>query len=176
MPTRTWQEWTTSRVCRAAKRFERASAVSQNLYMNPDGLDRVSIIVPADDGQTGQFLLQDATLPEEVIAAIDAYDPASLSQTPLNEMLTLALEHAQQREESGRFHPLLLFSDGRRLPEQLSYPLLTAQANDSNTPIYAAIVGAVADELEIENVRGLFEPTRATYVHMPALRGNRPDL
>ena len=138
------------------------------LYMNPDGLDRVSIIVPGDDGQSGQLLLEDATLPEEVIAAIEAYSPTSLSPTPLNAMLTMALEQIQQHAESDRFHSLLLFSDGRRLSEQLSYTLLTAQASDSNTPIYSAILGAVADEFEIDNVRRLFEPTQATYVHMPA--------
>jgi HAD superfamily hydrolase (TIGR01509 family) len=137
-------------------------------YMNPSGLDRVSIIVPTEDGQGGQYLVQDASLPEEVIAAIEAYQPASLRLTPLNAMLTLALEQMEQGADGDRFHALLLFSDGRRLSTQLSYPILTAQANDSNTPIYAAIVGAVADELEIDNVRRLFEPTRATYVHMPS--------
>lgn len=137
-------------------------------YMSPAGLDRVSIIVPGEDGQSGQYLLQDAARPEEVLAALDAYAPASLSQTPLNEMITLALDQVQQRGENGRFHPVLLFSDGRRLSTQLSYPLLTGQANDSETPIYVAILGAVADDFEIENARGLFEPTRAAYVHMPS--------
>ena len=136
-------------------------------YMNPAGLDQVSIIVPGDDAQSGQFLLQDATLPEEVIAAIDAYQPVSLSPTPLNAMLAMALDQMQLRTDNGRYHALLLFSDARRLSDQLSYPILTAQANDNNTPIYAAILGAVADDVEIENVRGLFGPTRATYVHMP---------
>ncbi len=138
-----------------------------DLYMSREGLDRVSIIVPSDDGQSGQFLLQDATVPEDVIAAIDAYAPISLRDTPLNEMLTLALNQVQERGEDGRFHPVLLFTDARRISAQLSYPLLTAQANESGTPIYTAILGAVADGSEIEYARGLFGPTRAAYVHMP---------
>ena len=136
-------------------------------YMNPDGLDRVSIIVPTEDGQGGQYILQDATSPQEVIAAIDAYRPETLRLTPLNAMIELALERMEAETESDRFHSILLFTDGRRLPTQLSYPLLTARANDTNTPVYAAVVGAVADELEIDSVRRLFEPTQATYVHMP---------
>ncbi len=143
-------------------------------YMNPDGLDRVSIIVPGADGQSGQFLLQDETSPAGVVAAIEAYDPVSLRPTPLNAMLTQALDQVQERAESDRVHSLLLFSDGRRLSEQLSYPLLTTQANDSGTPIYAAILGAVADETEIDNVRRLYEPTRAAYVHMPAASDTDP--
>jgi HAD superfamily hydrolase (TIGR01509 family) len=136
-------------------------------YMNPDGLDRVSIVVPTEDGQGGMYLVQDATYAQEVIDAIDAYQPETLRLTPLNAMLELALDRMEAETESDRFHSVLLFTDGRRLPTQLSYPLLTAQANDSNTPVYAAVVGAVADELEIDNVRRLYEPTQATYVHMP---------
>ena len=136
-------------------------------YMSRDGLDRISIIVPSDDGQSGRFLLQDASRPEDVIAAVDGYAPLSLRETPLNEMLTLALNQVQERGEEGHFHPVLLFTDARRISAQLSYPLLTAQANESGTPIYVAILGAVADDTEIENARGLFAPTRADYVHMP---------
>ena len=138
-----------------------------NQYMSRAGLDRISIIVPSDDGQSGRFLLQDASRPEDVIAAVDGYAPLSFRETPLNEMLTLALNQVQERGEEGRFHPVLLFTDARRISAQLSYPLLTAQANESGTPIYVAILGAVADETEIENARGLFAPTRADYVHMP---------
>ncbi|MFL7838553.1 MAG: HAD-IA family hydrolase [Candidatus Promineifilaceae bacterium] len=136
-------------------------------YMNPSGLDRVSIIVPSTDGQGGEYLIQDETASEAVIAAIDAYQPETLQLTPLNAMVELALDQMEAETESPRFHAVLLFTDGRRLPDQLSYPLLTAQANDSNTPIYVAIIGAVADEFEIDNARRLYEPTRATYVHMP---------
>ncbi len=51
---------------------------------------------------------------------------------------------------------------------QLAYPQLTAQALDSGTPIYGAILGAVADEVEVANILALSQPTRGTYVHMPA--------
>jgi HAD superfamily hydrolase (TIGR01509 family) len=138
-------------------------------YMNKDGLDRVSIIVPSEDGQGGQYLIQNVAFPADVTDAIDAYQPgvASLGPTPLNAMVTMALDQMESEEVSDRFHSVMLFTDGRRLSEQLSYPLLTAQAVDSNTPIYAAIVGAVADEFETDNVRRLYEPTWGTYVHMP---------
>jgi len=135
-------------------------------YMNPDRLDAVSIVVPGEDGQSGRFLVKDAVASAEVIEAINAYEPATLGPTPLNDMLSQALDHAQQRKNNGRYKAILLFTDGRRLDQQLSFPLLVAQANDAITPIYAAILGESADPNEIANVSRLNEPTRAFYVHM----------
>ena len=143
-------------------------------YMNPDGLDSVSIVVPGEDAQSGLFLLQDATASQDIVTAIDSYDPARLSPTPLNEMLSLALDHAQERRDNGRYQAILLFTDGRRLDQQLSFPLLVAQANDADTPVYAAILGASADPNEIANVSRLTEPTRAFYVHMPEPQATDP--
>jgi hypothetical protein len=143
-------------------------------YMNADGLDSVSIVVPAEDGQGAQFLLQDATAVRDVTTAIDAYDPPRLGPTPLNEMLSLALEHAQNRRDNGRYQAVLLFTDGRRLDQQLSFPLLTAQANDAGAPIYTAILGESADPNEIANASRLTEPTRAFYLHMPEPQATDP--
>ena len=112
-------------------------------------------------------MLQNATRPQEVIDAINGYDPGPLRPTPLNAMLTQALDEMQQRAQTNRYRALLLFSDSRRLDEQLSFPLLTAQANDINTPLNVAILGAEADAQEIDNARRLYEPTRAAYLHMP---------
>ncbi len=138
-----------------------------NEYMNQDGLDHISIIVPGDGGQSGQFLIQNETDPAQVVDAISNYNPARLGPTPLNAMLNLAIEQAQQQGEDARFQAVMLFSDGRRLDQQLSYPLLIAQANDSNIPIFGAILGSSADENEIANMMRLTEPTRAFQLHMP---------
>ncbi len=142
-------------------------------YMDPEGRDRVSIVVPASDGLNGRFLVQNATSAQEVVDALAAYDAGPLRPTPLNAMLALALDGMQQLEPD-RYRALLLFTDSRLLPEQLSYPLLTAQANDVDTPIYVSILGAAADAQEIDNARRLYEPTRASYVHMPQANGTDP--
>jgi hypothetical protein len=136
-------------------------------YMNGDGLDRISIVVPGEDGQSGQFLLQNESDPQEIIAAINAHEPARLGPTPLNAMLNLALEQTVQTAADSRYQALLLFSDARRLDEQLSYPLLAAQANDANIPIYGAILGESADEIELANMARLTEATSAFHLHMP---------
>lgn len=143
------------------------------LHMNQEGLDQVTVVVPNEDGLNGRFLIQNARRPEEVIAAVDSYDPARLrATTPLNAMLALALEAAQPAPGDGRYRAILLFTDGGQLDEQLSYPILVAQAQDAGVPIYGAIVGARADEQETSNIQRLTEPTRATFVHMP----NGPEV
>ena len=142
--------------------------------MNPDGLDTVSIVVPDEDGQNGRFLVSDAATADLIEKAIEDYDPQVLGSTPLNAMITLALDQAQQRKDNGRYQAVLLFTDGRRLDQQLSFPLLVAQANDANVPIYSAILGERADPLEIANVSRLSDPTRAFYVHMPEPEATDP--
>ena len=136
-------------------------------YMNPDGLDTVSIVVPDEDGQGGRFLVSEVATAEDVEEAINGYEPQRLGPTPLNAMVVLALEQAHQRKDNGRYQAVLLFTDGRRLDQQLSFPQLVAQANDASVPIYGAILGESADPNEIANVRRLNDPTRAFYVHMP---------
>ena len=135
-------------------------------YMNPDGLDSVSIVVPGEDGQSGRFLISEATTAEAIDEAINNYDPEPLRPTPLNAMIALALEQAQQRKDDGRYQAILLFTDGRRLDQQLSFPQLVAQANDANVPVFSAILGESADPNEIANVSRLSDPTRAFYVHL----------
>ncbi|RIK17280.1 MAG: hypothetical protein DCC51_12580 [Anaerolineae bacterium] len=41
-------------------------------FMDPVGLDRVSVIVPDETGEGATFLIQDATQPGEVAAAVNA--------------------------------------------------------------------------------------------------------
>jgi hypothetical protein len=135
-------------------------------YMNPDGLDTVSIVVPDEDGQSGRFLISEVTTAEDIEEAINSYQSQTPGSTPLNAMVALALEQAQQRKDNGRYQAILLFTDGRRLDQQLSFPQLVAQANDANVPIYSAILGESADPNEIVNVLRLNDPTRAFYVHL----------
>jgi hypothetical protein len=144
------------------------------LYMNPDGLDTVSIVVPDGDGQNGRFLISEVATADDIEDAISSYEPQMLGLTPLNAMVALALEQAQQRKDNSRYQAILLFTDGRRLDQQLSFPQLVAQANDANAPIYSAILGKSADPNEIANVLRLNDPTRAFYVHMPEPSGTDP--
>ena len=135
-------------------------------FMNPDGLDRVSIIVPDETGTGAAFLLTDAARPGDVAAAINTYNPVAPGATPLQAMMTAAIEHLAGSED-GRFQAVLLYTDGARLPRQLDYPTLVEAAQAARIPIYVAILGADASAEEIANATGLFDPTNGSYVHMP---------
>lgn len=134
-------------------------------YMDGTQLDRVSIIVP--DGDEGQFLVQEATRFPAVVDAIDGYEPEELGQTPLNDMLTMALDTARDSHDAGRFQAVVLLTDGAQLSEQLEYGDLIAVAEAIDLTFFAAILGARADQGEIANVAQLYEPTRGSHVHMP---------
>jgi hypothetical protein len=137
-------------------------------FMNQAQLDRVSIVVP--DGETGRFLSSDAepmTFPNEVINAINFYDPGTLRDTPLQEMMEMALERLSRNPENGRFRAVFLLTDGARLNQQLDFDLLVSQAQAHQIAFFAAILGASADPNEITNVSRLYEPTRGFYLHMP---------
>ena len=113
------------------------------------------------------MLLDRAIFPNAVINEINFYQPEPADPTPLNEMLTLALNHASESRGEGRFQTIMLFSDGAQLDQQLDYMALIDKAQAINIPIFSAILGARADDNEIENVMGLVQPTRGSYVHMP---------
>ncbi len=80
-----------------------------SLYMDPSQLDRVSIIVP--DGGQARFLVQDAVFPNEVINEVNFYELAQVGETPLNEMMLMALDKASGTRADGRFQTILLYSD-----------------------------------------------------------------
>lgn len=134
-------------------------------YMDGTQLDRVSIIAP--DGNTPAVLLDNAVFPNEVINEINFWEGESVPNTPVNEMLALAIERATATKEEGRFQAVLLYSDAGRLDSQLDYDQLNQQAQAVNLPIFAAILGAQANDSEIANVSGLTEPSRGNWVHMP---------
>lgn len=144
----------------------RESIVRYARQFMSDG-DAVSIVVPDDRGASGIFLVEDATDPTVVTAVLEQYTPESLSRTPLQEMMLLALAHASDGKDSGNYQAIMLFTDGGQLDRQLTYDVLVAQAQSIQIPVFAALLGARADPNEIESVSRLSEPTHGSYVHMP---------
>jgi len=134
-------------------------------YMDSTQLDRITIIVPQEDGPS--ILLDNAIFPNEVINEMNFWDDDAVGNTRVNDMLALAIERAAASKEEGRFQAALLYSDAGRLDGELDYPFLTEQARAIDLPIFSAILGARADDSEITNVTGLTEPTRGNWVHMP---------
>lgn len=134
-------------------------------YMDGTQLDRVTIIVP--EGQSPAVLLDSAVFPNEVINEINFWDSEPVADSPVNDMLALAIEKAAASKEEGRFQAILLYSDAGRLDSQLDYEVLTERAQAIDIPIFAAILGAQASNSEIANVTGLTEPTRGNWFHMP---------
>lgn len=155
-------------------------------FMNADGLDRVSVIVP--DGAEGRYLIQDATHPADLIAAIDGYLPAGQSTVPLNNMLETAVMGAALRSDNSRFQTALLFTDARQMGVSLDYDSLTEQAIAHDMPLNVAILGEAVDDTEQANANGLTNPTGAIATHLPTgaemeslyqsweAQGNRPQL
>ena len=142
-------------------------------YMNADGLDRVSIITPDAARLEPTFLTQDATQPDEVAAAVAAYDAAPpadqpLRATPLQAMLTAAIDHLAARPDDGRFGAVLLYTDGARLDGQLDNPALAAAAQAAGVPLFAAVLGAAVSPEEQANVDALTQPTNGQASHMPS--------
>lgn len=155
-------------------------------FMNPDGLDRVSVIVP--DGTEARYLIQDATFPADLVAAIDGYLPAGQSPVPLNNMMETAVMGVSLRSDNSRFQTALLFTDARQMGVSLDYATLTEQAIAWDIPLNVAILGEAVDDIEQANADGLTEPTGAIATHlltgaeMESLyqsweaQGNRPQL
>jgi hypothetical protein len=158
----------------ATRRDKVAESISRfaTQNMNPDGLDRVSIIAPDAARLEPAFLAQDATQPDEVAAAIAAYDAAPpadqpLRATPLPAMLTAAIDHLAALRSDGRFGAVLLYTDGARLDRQLDAPALAAAAQTAGVPLFAAILGAAVSPEEQANVEALTKPTNGQALHMP---------
>lgn len=137
-------------------------------FMDGQGRDRISVIVPDETEENGRFLLQNVTTPGDVVEGMLAYAPTSVTATPLAAMLDQAITQlAQQENDDGRFQAILLFTDGAQLDRQLDFAALTAPAQAANIPIFAAILGARADPNEIDNVMQLAGPSGGDYLHMP---------
>ena len=152
------------------RRDKVAASVEQyaRQFMNPAGLDRVTVIVPDETGTGVTVLAEDISSPPELAAAVAAYQPVAPPRvTPLNDMMTAALDHLGARRDDGRFQTVLLFSDGGRLDQQLAYQDLSLAAQEAGVPLFGAILGATADENEVAGMQRLADPTRGQVVHMP---------
>ena len=136
--------------------------------MSPSGLDRVSIIIADESNENARFLVQDNSNPESISQAINSYNPSAKAPVPLNIMMTTAIEHMADIQESGRFQALLLLSDAGRINGQLEYETIITQAQAIDLPLYIGILGTGASSDELDNAAGLADPTRADYLHIPA--------
>jgi hypothetical protein len=142
-------------------------------YMNPAGLDRVSVIVPDETGENPVFLVEDTPRPDELGGAIGAYVPVPPRLAPLQAMLAAAIDHLTAAD-ANRFRAILLFTDGARLGQQLDYNALSQAALEAGIPVYVAILGAEASPEEVDNVTRLQFPTNGQYVHMPDTAATDP--
>ncbi|MGB3714048.1 MAG: FHA domain-containing protein [Candidatus Promineifilaceae bacterium] len=137
-------------------------------YMDPENLDRISIIVP--DEQSGRFLDEPGMVFHNTVKnAVNFYMPAELGETPLNNMLEMALQQAEMGGDEGRVPAIVLFSDSGQLNEQLDFDGLVEQSLSSQAVFYAAILGSSADPWEIDDVQRLTGPSGGSYVHMPQI-------
>ena len=136
-------------------------------FMNPSGLDRVSLLVPDVANEAGQFLVQDATTPDNLVAAVQNYDSDLPEAAPINAMMVQAIEHAASIKEDGRYQAILLLSEARRLGQSLEFAALVEQAQAIELPLFTAILGGQASFDEVDAAAALYQPTRAYYVHMP---------
>ena len=136
-------------------------------FMNPSGLDRISLLVPDASNETGQFLVQDAGSPDSLVSAIQNYAAELPETAPINAMMLQAIEHAASIKEDGRFQAILLLSEARRLNQFLDFGVVTEQAQQIELPLYTAILGGQASFDEVDAAAALYQPTRAYFVHMP---------
>ncbi len=141
--------------------------------MSAEGLDHVAVIAPDTARLEPLFLIADATTPDALSAAVAAFDfapPADqpLRATPLQAMLTAALDHLAGQADDGRFQAILLYTDAARIGGQLDATALATAAQTAGVPIYVAILGAEAAPDELANAAALTEPTNGRTIHMPA--------
>lgn len=137
-----------------------------NRYVDPNQADRVTIIVPESDD--GRFLdASGMSFPNEVINAVNFYEPDQFGETNLNRMMNLALNQAESNRDAGRYQAIVLFTDAGQLADQLDYASLLERAGEAGVAIYGGILGAQASTSEVNNITRLSEPTGGLYVHMP---------
>jgi len=136
-------------------------------YMSQTQMDRVWVIAP--DGDGGRLLGDGLmTFPNQLINAMNFYDPGPLSVTPMQAMMETALmQFAAQPSEDGRYRAILIFSDADSLENQLDFEVLAEEAQNLNVAIFTAILGLRADPNEIVSVERLGDPTNGSWVHLP---------
>ncbi len=130
-------------------------------------LDTVSVIVPDESGVNGRFLIQNSADAQAITDALTSYTPLGTWPTPLQDMLSQAVEQAVQSKENGRYPAILLFTDAGRIHLQLDYDQLLQSAQAHDIPISGAILGTQATEEELFRINRLTQATRGTTLSMP---------
>jgi len=137
-----------------------------NTILRPD-LDTVSVIVPDEIGANGHFLIQNSANAQAINEALANYTPLGTWPTPLQDMLTQAVEQAIVSKENGRYPTILLFTDAGRIHLQLDYDQLLQPAQAHNIPISGAILGTQATEDELFRINRFTQDTRGTTLPLP---------
>jgi hypothetical protein len=135
-------------------------------FMDPTQLDRVTIIVP--EGISGRFLDRPSMIfANEVINAINFYQPDELDEVALNRMLFIALDEAARTATDGRHQAIVLFSDAANLADYPDLDAFTGRAQEQGVTVHTVILGSRADASEKDQAMVLTEPTGGDIVHMP---------
>ncbi len=135
-------------------------------YMDPTQLDRVTIIVP--EGVGGRFLDRPSMVfANEVINAVNFYQPDQLDDVALNRLLSMALDEAARSADEGRHQAIVLFSDAANLTDYPDIDALIGRAQEQGVTIHTVILGSRADAAEMDQARMLSEPSGGDVVHMP---------
>ena len=130
-------------------------------------LDTVSVIVPDEIGANGRFLIQESANSQAIADALASYTPLGAWPTPLQDMLTQAIEQAVVSKENGRYPAILLFTDAGRIHLQLDYDQLLQPAQAHDIPISGAILGTQTTEEELFRINRLTQTTRGNTLSMP---------
>lgn len=136
-------------------------------FMNTNALDTVTVVVA--DGNSADLLLNAATTADQIVAALDNYTPQFTPTTPLDAMLTRALDQLIPLQTDNRFQAILLLSDAGRLDEQLADSEVVSRAQANNIAIFVAITGAGVSVDEIDNATLLVEPSNGFYVPLSSV-------
>ncbi|MEM7331213.1 MAG: FHA domain-containing protein [Chloroflexota bacterium] len=136
-------------------------------FMNPSGLDTISVVVPDSSHENGRLLINAITAPEQIDPGFANWTPTYPATAPLNEMMLVAMDHLSDLQTSNRFQAILLMSDAGRLDELLNTSGIVEQAQNNNIAIFVAIVGSGASFEEIENAAALYQPTNGFFTPLP---------
>lgn len=135
-------------------------------FMDPAQLDRVTIIVP--EGPSGRFLDRPSMIfANEVINAVNFYQPDPLDDVALNRLLFMALDEATRTAADGRHQAIVLFSDAANLADYPDTQQFLSRAQEQGVTVHTVILGSRVDPDEMEQAEMLAEPTGGDIVHMP---------
>jgi hypothetical protein len=135
-------------------------------FMDPTQLDRVTIIVP--EGIGGRFVDRPGMIfANEVINAINFYQPDEIDDVALNRLLFMALDEAARTADEGRYQSIVLFSDAANLADYPDMDAFASRAQEQGVTVHVVILGSRADTSEMDQARTLAEPTGGDIVHMP---------